>query len=133
MILLTQSPRGMFLQRGLPKSLYRPGSSTTVLIFQEWTRTVRRRSRAEQVSFGGAEPLLTGIWTSPGRNRAYQPGSHIARCSVVAGSGTVEEMSRGIVMAAGGVLVAGRRRFLWQTSLLYWGWLSSDPFGDLGM
>jgi phosphatidylserine decarboxylase len=27
--------RGMFLRRGCPKSLYRPGSSTTVLLFQE--------------------------------------------------------------------------------------------------
>jgi len=27
--------QGMFLQRGLPKSLYRPGSSTTVLVFQK--------------------------------------------------------------------------------------------------
>ena len=26
---------GMFLQRGSPKSLFRPGSSTTVLLFQE--------------------------------------------------------------------------------------------------
>ena len=27
--------RGMFLRKGCPKSLYRPGSSTTVLLFQE--------------------------------------------------------------------------------------------------
>jgi phosphatidylserine decarboxylase len=26
---------GMFLRRGFPKSLFRPGSSTTVLLFQE--------------------------------------------------------------------------------------------------
>ncbi len=27
--------RGMFLRKGLPKSLYRPGGSTTVLLFQQ--------------------------------------------------------------------------------------------------
>lgn len=31
----TPVERGMFLERGCPKSLFRPGSSTTVLLFQE--------------------------------------------------------------------------------------------------
>jgi phosphatidylserine decarboxylase len=31
----TPAERGMFLERGCPKSLFRPGSSTTVLLFQE--------------------------------------------------------------------------------------------------
>jgi phosphatidylserine decarboxylase len=42
---------GMFLQRGCPKSLFRPGSSTTVLLFQE-----------DRVEFAG--DLLRNQWRS---------------------------------------------------------------------
>jgi phosphatidylserine decarboxylase len=41
----------MFLQRGCPKSLFRPGSSTTVLLFQE-----------DRVEFAG--DLLRNQWRS---------------------------------------------------------------------
>jgi len=58
--------QGMFLQRGLPKSLYRPGSSTTVLIFQsgraqfadDLVRNMFRSGVRSRFSQGFGRPLV---------------------------------------------------------------------------
>ena len=57
---------GMFLRRGLPKSLFRPGSSTTVLLFQEsrvefatdLLRNLCRSDVESRYSFGFGRPLV---------------------------------------------------------------------------
>ncbi len=58
--------RGMFLQKGFPKSLYRPGSSTTVLIFQsgrvqfadDLVRNMHRPGVQSRFSWGFGRPLV---------------------------------------------------------------------------
>lgn len=58
--------RGMFLQKGFPKSLYRPGSSTTVLIFQsgrvqfadDLVRNMHRPGVQSRFSQGFGRPLV---------------------------------------------------------------------------
>ena len=57
---------GMFLQRGCPKSLYRPGSSTDVLIFQpgrvrfdaDLIANLRRSDVGSRFSQGFGKPLV---------------------------------------------------------------------------
>jgi len=57
---------GMFLEKGLPKSLYRPGSSTTILLFQcgrvrfsdDLVRNVRRTDVQSRFSSGFGQPLV---------------------------------------------------------------------------
>jgi phosphatidylserine decarboxylase len=58
--------QGIFVQRGLPKSLYRPGSSTTVLIFQnervrfadDLVRNMFRSDVQSRFSKGFGRPLV---------------------------------------------------------------------------
>jgi phosphatidylserine decarboxylase len=58
--------RGMFLHKGCPKSLYRPGSSTTVLLFQEnridfapdLLRNLHRQDVWSRFSQGFHQPLV---------------------------------------------------------------------------
>lgn len=58
--------RGLFVQRGCPKSLFRPGSSTTVLLFQEQRvefcrdiiQNLRRGNVSSRYSQGLGEPLV---------------------------------------------------------------------------
>ena len=58
--------RGMFLRKGCPKSLYRPGSSTTVLLFQEnqvdfapdLLRNLHRQDVWSRFSQGFGRPLV---------------------------------------------------------------------------
>jgi phosphatidylserine decarboxylase len=62
----TAVTRGMFLQRGCPKSLFRPGSSTTVLLFQKQRVTfaddllvnLHRNDIASRYSEGLGRPLV---------------------------------------------------------------------------
>jgi phosphatidylserine decarboxylase len=57
---------GLFMERGRPKSLYRPGSSTDVLIFQpgrvrfadDLLRNQRRRDVASRFARGFGAPLV---------------------------------------------------------------------------
>jgi phosphatidylserine decarboxylase len=57
---------GTFLTRGRPKSLFRPGSSTTVLLFQEGRiefcadliRNLNRNDIASRYSLGLGRPLV---------------------------------------------------------------------------
>jgi len=57
---------GMFLEKGQPKSLYRPGSSTDVLIFQkgrvrfsgDLVANMRRGDAVSRYSFGFGRPLV---------------------------------------------------------------------------
>jgi len=61
-----QLKRGMFLKKGQPKSLYRPGSSTDILIFQEGRITfagdlldnMRRTDVSSRFSQGFHKPLV---------------------------------------------------------------------------
>jgi phosphatidylserine decarboxylase len=58
--------KGMFLQKGQPKSLYRPGSSTDILIFQEGRvafaadilDNLRRQGVSSRFSRGFGQPLV---------------------------------------------------------------------------
>lgn len=58
--------RGQFLKRGVPKSLYRPGSSTDILIFQkdricfseDIVRNLRCRSAESRFTRGFRQPLV---------------------------------------------------------------------------
>jgi phosphatidylserine decarboxylase len=58
--------RGMFVRKGQPKSLYRPGSSTTVLLFQrarirfaeDLVHNLRRPDVQSRFSHGFARPLV---------------------------------------------------------------------------
>ncbi|MGH9937855.1 MAG: phosphatidylserine decarboxylase [Blastocatellia bacterium] len=57
---------GMFVERGCPKSLYRPGSSTDVLLFErgrirfddDLLRNLRRRDAQSRFSQGFGQPLV---------------------------------------------------------------------------
>lgn len=57
---------GMFLAKGVPKSLYRPGSSTDILLFEkgriafadDLVATVRRSDVASRFSLGFGQPLV---------------------------------------------------------------------------
>jgi phosphatidylserine decarboxylase len=57
---------GLFLEKGCPKSLYRPGSSTTVLLFQknrvkfsdDLIRNLNRTDVASRYSEGLGRPLV---------------------------------------------------------------------------
>ncbi len=57
---------GMFVERGCPKSLYRPGSSTDVLLFErgrirfddDLVRNLRRRDAQSRFSQGFGQPLV---------------------------------------------------------------------------
>jgi len=77
---------GMFLQRGYPKSLFRPGSSTTVLLFQsdrvEFSQDLIRNSYRTDVesrySEGLGRPLVETdikVRSTIGRRRRGKGGS----------------------------------------------------------
>jgi hypothetical protein len=59
---------GMMIEKGRPKSLYRPGSSTDVLLFEPCRVAfcedlVRNRFRP-----GGGEPVFSRIWSGARRD-----------------------------------------------------------------
>jgi len=74
---------GMFLEKGFPKSLYRPGSSTTILLFQkgrvsfseDLVRNVHRTDVQSRFSSGFGQPLVeTDLCV---RSLIGQRGTHV--------------------------------------------------------
>jgi phosphatidylserine decarboxylase len=68
---------GMFLKRGAPKSLFRPGSSTVVLVFQEG-RIRFAEDIAANMSYPGAESLFSRGFGQPLVESAVKVRSLIA-------------------------------------------------------
>ncbi len=61
--------KGMFLRRGAPKALFRPGSSTVVLLFQPGRVRFAHDLVRNQQQGRRAQPLLGRLRTAGGRNR----------------------------------------------------------------
>src|SRR5712692_6572676 len=108
--------RRMFLQKGFPKSLYRPGSSTTVLIFQsgrvqfadDLVRNMHRRGVQSRFSQGFGHPLVeTEVKVRSGIATAVPPRA-LAR---------FKQMYAGIATATPKRLAAR----LWQGGGVYYG------------
>ncbi len=63
---------GMFLHRGCPKSVFRPGSSTTVLLFQE-NHVIFSEDLIRNLYRTDCEPLFARTGQAVGRDRHKSP------------------------------------------------------------
>jgi phosphatidylserine decarboxylase len=108
--------QGMFLQKGLPKSLYRPGSSTTVLIFQ-----------SGRVQF--ADDLVRNMFRSGVQSRFSQGFGHpLVETDVMARSGIATAIPqralakfRQMYMGIAGATPKRLAARLWQGGGVYYG------------